>query len=405
MAQLFPGLNPQSNCSFTSALKHNIPYTMQRAPGGDSDSYYQEDYQPAVVNSSFVATVAWGQAYPFLLDMLGSHQKVGTKIRRVNPEKHPYDPQLYCVGCKLLRNLGTLTNSPANNNAVQYEYVEYLCTFGAFLYNVVEDWTIDANPAIGELARYIERRPNQIGQSIQTSLAAFEFATAVGGINQAIITPPAIQIPYREIEYVWRYVPDDLGALTALADSYYGTLNGSSKGGTVIKASWSSNVATVTTSTATGLAVGDTVVVSGIVPAGYNGTFVVTSVFANGITYALTPNPGAYTSGGTVAGTTGGNFDVGGDGPSDLGYPPGTLMYLGMKRVPIPSTPLGNRLYDVTHKFGFFSHGWNYAYRGLQGGPFADVQGVMGPWDLVRSRADHSTPPYASNNMGNLFHL
>ena len=44
----------------------------------------------------------------------------------------------------------------------------------------------------------------------------------------------------------------------------------------------------------------DTVVVSGVVPAGYNGTFTVRSVSTTTITYPLTPDPGAYVSGGTV---------------------------------------------------------------------------------------------------------
>jgi hypothetical protein len=69
---------------------------------------------------------------------------------------------------------------------------------------------------------------------------------------------------------------------------------------TVTGGSWSSNVALLTFSTSAVFQVGDTVVVSGVTPSGYNGTHVITGVTTNGIYFSLTPNPGAWSSGGSI---------------------------------------------------------------------------------------------------------
>lgn len=65
---------------------------------------------------------------------------------------------------------------------------------------------------------------------------------------------------------------------------------------------WSSGVATVTTTSAHGIPSGDTiqVVISGVTPTGYNGTVNATYVSSNSFSYPLTNNPGTYTSGGAV---------------------------------------------------------------------------------------------------------
>ncbi|MGH9432619.1 MAG: hypothetical protein ACRD3T_13840, partial [Terriglobia bacterium] len=68
---------------------------------------------------------------------------------------------------------------------------------------------------------------------------------------------------------------------------------------TVTGASWSSGTVTLTIGTNT-LAPYTTVAVAGVSPSGYNGTFEVTAETGTTISYALTNNPGTYTSGGTV---------------------------------------------------------------------------------------------------------
>ncbi len=70
---------------------------------------------------------------------------------------------------------------------------------------------------------------------------------------------------------------------------------------TVTNASWKSGVVTLTITPPNSIGLGVQIVVAGITPSGYNGTFTTTnSNTGNTITYALAANPGIYTSGGTV---------------------------------------------------------------------------------------------------------
>jgi hypothetical protein len=69
---------------------------------------------------------------------------------------------------------------------------------------------------------------------------------------------------------------------------------------TVTGASWAGGTATLTIATGHGFTTGETVQVSGVNPAGYNGTYVLTGTAATTISYAVAVNPGAYVSGGLV---------------------------------------------------------------------------------------------------------
>lgn len=81
---------------------------------------------------------------------------------------------------------------------------------------------------------------------------------------------------------------------------------------TVTGASWSSGTATITTSSAHGVAVGQTFAVNAIVSSGgsYDGRFTATAVTSTTINYALAVDGGTYTSGGTVYGGVDGNERV-----------------------------------------------------------------------------------------------
>ena len=68
----------------------------------------------------------------------------------------------------------------------------------------------------------------------------------------------------------------------------------------ISSASWAGGTATVNTSAAHTLAVGDKTVIASVTPSGYNGTFIVATVpTTTQFTVAMAANPGAYTSGGT----------------------------------------------------------------------------------------------------------
>ncbi|MGH9405264.1 MAG: hypothetical protein ACRD3D_05420 [Terriglobia bacterium] len=93
---------------------------------------------------------------------------------------------------------------------------------------------------------------------------------------------------------------------------------------TVKGATWSSpqgGTATLTIGS-NSLAAPETVTVSGVSPAGYNGTFSVITETSNTITYALPTNPGNYASGGSVTWPNILLFDASNCYPSDYGNPP-----------------------------------------------------------------------------------
>lgn len=69
-------------------------------------------------------------------------------------------------------------------------------------------------------------------------------------------------------------------------------------GVTVTNASWAGGTATLTTASPHGFSAGQTVLVSGLTPSGYNGTVTISSPTSTQFSYALTTNPGAYASGG-----------------------------------------------------------------------------------------------------------
>lgn len=66
-------------------------------------------------------------------------------------------------------------------------------------------------------------------------------------------------------------------------------------------AAWSSGAATLTVASTSALSMGTVIGITGIAPSGYNGVFTITSLTSTTITYALSSNPGTYSSGGTIS--------------------------------------------------------------------------------------------------------
>jgi hypothetical protein len=102
---------------------------------------------------------------------------------------------------------------------------------------------------------------------------------------------------------------------------------------TVTGASWSSGVATLTFSTSFPFQPGSTVVVSGVDPSGYNGTYVLTAGGSGSISYAKASDPGAYVSGGTIV--------------SDLGVPVSFTTAAGSSTVLVNDTSSSLDAFDV----------------------------------------------------------
>ena len=93
-----------------------------------------------------------------------------------------------------------------------------------------------------------------------------------------------------------------LGGANALAQIYTGSIAPAlvATGGATTAATGDGTTATITTTSAHGLAVGDLVTVAGVTPTGYNGTFLVTAVASTTISYA-NATTGAQTVAGTVS--------------------------------------------------------------------------------------------------------
>ena len=74
---------------------------------------------------------------------------------------------------------------------------------------------------------------------------------------------------------------------------------------TITSASWLASIATIGISVSTVIPVGTSVVIAGMTPAGYNGTYTVTVSSAGSFQYALVTNPGVATVFGTTTTATG----------------------------------------------------------------------------------------------------
>jgi hypothetical protein len=77
---------------------------------------------------------------------------------------------------------------------------------------------------------------------------------------------------------------------------------------TISAATWVSNVATFTTSVAHNLVIGNSVVIAGVSPAGYNNTYVVVGVTSTTFTVSLLSDPGAFISSGTLTKTVSSSY-------------------------------------------------------------------------------------------------
>jgi Ca2+-binding RTX toxin-like protein len=94
----------------------------------------------------------------------------------------------------------------------------------------------------------------------------------------------------------------------------------------ITAASWSNGTATITTSVPHGFINDESVVLTGITPRGYNGTYTITMTSPTTFTYALTTNPGAGTAFGIVTGldlaALGGRVGVVNANPNNIAHNP-----------------------------------------------------------------------------------
>ncbi|MFO0796528.1 MAG: tandem-95 repeat protein [Gemmataceae bacterium] len=144
-----------------------------------------------------------------------------------------------------------------------------------------------------------------INNSLSVTVSGSNFVFADGG--ETITTTLAgatgsgsntVSVPFASVTALVLNLGDGTDAIPAAGITTPGAARA------VASAAWASNVATLTTSAAHNLAVGQTVVVAGVSAAEYNGTFTVTGVpSATTFTYALTGTGIAAGTGGTATST------------------------------------------------------------------------------------------------------
>lgn len=86
-------------------------------------------------------------------------------------------------------------------------------------------------------------------------------------------------------------------------------------------------------------------------------------------------------------------FDVQG-GPTNTGYPAGTVLYIGTAKTILPSTPSGIVLYKLAHKFSYRPGGWNSLW--------SPPDGAFEP---VVQVANNAASIYSTYELANLFTL
>ncbi len=120
-------------------------------------------------------------------------------------------------------------------------------------------------------------------------------STTVAGTRQAITLTPQVSADV-QVDTVRHYRRG--GTLTG--NWYFIGQQGNWASLAVTGATWAASVATLTVGANHGLLVNGGITVQSMTPSGFNGTYQITAVTATTVSYALTSNPGAFVSGGTV---------------------------------------------------------------------------------------------------------
>lgn len=166
---------------------------------------------------------------------------------------------------------------------------------------VVVNATTDAVPGTlrtVSITRGIDLNPIQIARGSVRSVYA-------DGTNQVVFAD-TITIPGSDNQIIY----NDAGALTGSSTLTFDGAAVSVGGSTATTgASWSSGTATVTFSSGPAIPVGSVVSIAGVVPSGYNGSWVTTGASSTQVQFAVATNPGTYTTAGTISY---GNLNLGG---------------------------------------------------------------------------------------------
>lgn len=166
---------------------------------------------------------------------------------------------------------------------------------------VVVNATTDAVPGTlrtVSITRGTDLNPIQIARGSARSVYA-------DGTNQVVFADTII-IPGSDNQIIYNDAGVLAGSSTLTFDGAAVSVGGSTA---TTGASWSSGTATVTFSSGPTIPVGSVVSIAGVVPSGYNGSWVTTGASSTQVQFAVATNPGTYTTAGTISY---GNMNLGG---------------------------------------------------------------------------------------------
>ena len=166
---------------------------------------------------------------------------------------------------------------------------------------VVVNATTDAVPGTlrtVSITRGTDLNPIQIARGSARSVYA-------DGTNQVVFADTII-IPGSDNQIIYNDAGVLAGSSTLTFDGAAVSVGGSTA---TTGASWSSGTATVTFSSGPTIPVGSVVSIAGVVPSGYNGSWVTTGASSTQVQFAVVTNPGTYTTAGTISY---GNLNLGG---------------------------------------------------------------------------------------------
>ena len=166
---------------------------------------------------------------------------------------------------------------------------------------VVVNATTDAVPGTlrtVSITRGTDLNPIQIARGSARSVYA-------DGTNQVVFADTII-IPGSDNQIIYNDAGVLAGSSTLTFDGAAVSVGGSTA---TTGASWSSGTATVTFSSGPTIPVGSVVSIAGVVPSGYNGSWVTTGASSTQVQFAVATDPGTYTTAGTISY---GNMNLGG---------------------------------------------------------------------------------------------
>jgi len=121
----------------TTSILHKITPITYNILYQDGD--IRETYNPTSSTTTIICEIDFDDRASFLYHMLGYSFKSGNYLRRVLPERGGYDTNHYALNAEAVKFMGWTGDHSGLGNWPGYTRAQYAITFGAPLYDVLED--------------------------------------------------------------------------------------------------------------------------------------------------------------------------------------------------------------------------------------------------------------------------